>query len=297
MLRRLFPDDAHFKIHSPLPMVSHLADEGAANHVRLSASQGEPGVNLFVYGRDAFETWQEKFPARQTKESFEAISRRHGTSGSVFARQGKAAINGGAFHNDVVCVGTRTCLLFHELAFEDKDATLEAIRRAADGLFTPDFVEIASKDLPFTDAVKSYLFNSQLLEVPGEDRLTLLAPTETEDNAHAHAAAQALTQGNGPIGRVHYVDVRQSMRNGGGPACLRLRVSLTPEELAAANPAQRLTPDLQTTLNAWADRYYRDSLLPRDLMDPSLIKEVREALDVLTQILDLGGNFYPFQRV
>ncbi|HWU15518.1 MAG TPA: N-succinylarginine dihydrolase, partial [Caulobacter sp.] len=49
-------------------------------------------------------------------------------------------------------------------------------------------------------------------------------------------------------------------------------------------------------LNAWAERRYRDRLAPADLADPSLIVESREALDELTAILDLGGDFYPFQR-
>jgi succinylarginine dihydrolase len=145
-------------------------------------------------------------------------------------------------------------------------------------------------------AIKSYLFNSQLLAVPGEDRLLLLAPAETRETPAAHAAAQALAASNGPIGRVEYVDVRQSMRNGGGPACLRLRVVLTDDELAAANPAQRFDAALEAKLSDWADRRYRDHLLPPDLADPRLAVESREALDELTGILDLGSGFYPFQR-
>jgi succinylarginine dihydrolase len=295
-LRRLFPDEMRFAVHDPLPAQSHFADEGAANHVRLCAEHGEPGVNLFVWGREAFERWDGRYPARQTREAFEAIERRHGAARGVFARQAKAAIDAGAFHNDVVCVGTRACLLFHERAFEDRAAMEEGVRRAADGLFEPVFVEISEADLPMDDLVKSYLFNSQLLALPGEDRLVLLAPGETRDNPRAHAAAQALASSNGPIGRVEYVDVRQSMRNGGGPACLRLRVVLTDAELAATNPAQRFDAGLHERLNAWAERHYRDRLAPADLTDPALIVESRQALDELTAILDLGGDFYPFQR-
>jgi GNAT superfamily N-acetyltransferase len=283
-------------VHDPLPAQPHFADEGAANHVRLCADHGEAGVNLFVWGREAWERWDGRYPARQTREAFEAVERRHGAARGVFARQGRAAINGGAFHNDVVCVGTRQCLLFHERAFEDRAAMETEVRRAADGLFEPAFVEISEADLPMDDLVKSYLFNSQLLVLPGEDRLVLLAPGETRDNPRAHAAAQALASSNGPIGRVEYVDVRQSMRNGGGPACLRLRVVLTDAELAATNPAQRFDAALHQRLNAWAERRYRDRLAPADLADPSLIVESREALDELTAILDLGGDFYPFQR-
>lgn len=295
-LRRLFPDQGRFAVHDPLPAQPHFADEGAANHVRLCADHGEAGVNLFVWGREAWERWEGRYPARQTREAFEAVERRHGAARGVFARQARAAIDGGAFHNDVVCVGTRQCLLFHERAFEDRAAMEVDVRRAADGLFEPAFVEISEADLPMDDLVRSYLFNSQLLVLPGEDRLLLLAPGETRDNPRAHAVAQALAGSNGPIGRVEYVDVRQSMRNGGGPACLRLRVVLTEAELAATNPAQRFDADLHGRLNAWAERRYRDQLAPADLADPSLIVEGREALDDLTMILDLGGDFYPFQR-
>ncbi len=296
-LRALFPDPGQFVVHDPLPAVAHLSDEGAANHVRLCAEHGAPGVNLLVWGKDAFEPWPSfDFPARQTEQASQAIARRHGAHRPVFARQGKTAILGGAFHNDVVCVGTRQALLFHQSAFEDKQGTLNAIRRAADGLFEPAFLEISEADLPLAEAVKSYLFNSQLLVVPGEDRLVLLAPTETEANPRAHAAAQALAASNGPIGRVEYVDVRQSMANGGGPACLRLRVVMTDDQLEAANPAQRLDEGLHAALTVWASHWYRDRLLPADLADPALLLETQGALDELTSILALGSDFYDFQR-
>ena len=295
-LRRLFPDERRFAVHDPLPAQPHFADEGAANHVRLCAEHGEPGVNLFVWGREAWERWGGGFPARQTREAFEAVQRRHGAARAVYPRQAKAAIEGGAFHNDVVCVGTRECLFFHERAFEDRALMEREVRAAAAGLFEPVFVEVSEADLPMADLVASYLFNSQLLVVPGEDRLVLLAPAETRDNPRAHAVAESLAASNGPIGRVEYVDVRQSMRNGGGPACLRLRVVLTEDELDAANPAQRFTPGLHTTLADWVERRYRDRLTPADLADPLLLTESREALDELTRILDLGDDFYPFQR-
>lgn len=300
-LDALFPDTGRFAVHDALPSVAHLADEGAANHVRLCAEHGAPGVNLLVWGREAFEPWDGPYPARQTCEASQAVARRHGLLGrgasdAVLARQSRAAIAGGTFHNDVVCVGALETLFFHDLAFEDTAGTKDAIRRAAEGRFEPIFVEVASADLPLADAISSYLFNSMLIRVPGKDRLTLICPTETRDNARSHAVAQGLAASNGPIGRVEYVDVRQSMRNGGGPACLRLRVVLTEAELAAANPAMRLTDVLHARLSDWANRWYRDELRPADLADPALLDESRGALDELTTILQLGTDFYPFQR-
>lgn len=295
-LDALFPDPARFAVHDALPSVAHLADEGAANHVRLCAEHGGRGVNLLVWGREAFEAWDGAFPARQTREASEAIARRHEAGRPVLARQSRAAIAGGTFHNDVVCVGALDTLFFHQLAFEDTPGTQDAIRRAADGLFEPKFVEVSTADLPLADAISSYLFNSMLVQLPGDARLTLICPTETRDNPRSHAVAESLAASNGPIGRVEYVDVRQSMRNGGGPACLRLRVVLTEAEQAATNPAMRLTEELHGALSVWALRWYRDTLTARDLSDPALLDETRGALDELTDILNLGGDFYPFQR-
>lgn len=295
-LRRLFPDETRFAVHDPLPAAPHFADEGAANHVRLCGDHGEPGVNLFVWGREAWEQWQGRFPARQTLQAFEAVSRRHGAAGAVFARQSRAAIEAGVFHNDVVCVGAKACLFYHQAAFEDVVSLQADIRAAAAGRFEPQFVEVATADLPLDDAIRSYLFNSMLVALPGEDRLTLIAPGETRDTPRAKAAVDRAIASNGPIGRVEYVDVRQSMRNGGGPACLRLRVVLTDDELAATNPAQRFDATLHDRLTAWANAHYRDRLHPADLADPQLLVESRRALDELTGILDLGGGFYPFQR-
>ncbi len=294
-LEALFPDPARFAVHDALAPVAHLADEGAANHVRLCSDHGEPGVNLLVWGRDAFEAWEGPYPARQTRQASKAIARRHGASGVVLAQQSRAAIAGGTFHNDVVCVGALDTLFHHELAFEDTAATHDAIRAAANE-FEPVFVEVSSADLPLADAISSYLFNSMLVRLPGEDRLTLICPTETRDNPRAHDVAQSLTVSNGPIGSVEYVDVRQSMRNGGGPACLRLRVVLTAAELDAVYDPMRMNDELVAVLTAWVDRHYRDRLEPADLADPSLLVETREAMDSLAAILDLGGAFYPFQR-
>ena len=101
---------------------------------------------------------------------------------------------------------------------------------------------------------------------------------------------------NGPIGRVIYVDVRQSMRNGGGPACLRLRVAMN--ELQSQKLSARTIVDtgLFDDLTAWVERYYRETLTSDDLRDPGLLDEGRLALDKLTDIMRLGSDFYPFQR-
>ena len=289
-LATIFEAEDAFAIHAALPMHADFADEGAANHVRLGSAHGERGVELFVYGRDAGES-VDGFPARQTKLASESVARGHGLNGArtVMTRQSATAINAGAFHNDVVCVGTLDTLFFHEDAFENTEATLEDIRRAADGLFELKPVMVPSDQVPLEDAIKSYLFNSQLLHWPGEDRLVLLAPTETEENAKTRAYCEALVAGNGPIGRVQFVDVRQSMRNGGGPACLRLRVVMTAEERAACHQGVLLNDSKIDELQEVVRATYRDRLSATDLTDPAFAQECLTARERLLRVLDLGG--------
>lgn len=295
-LRAAFPGAI---VHDALPMQSTYSDEGAANHVRLCAEQGEAGVELFVYGRDALAGVADtKFPSRQTLQASQIIATRHKLSGArtVFAKQSSKVIDAGAFHNDVVCVGARQCLFYHEFAFDDTVETLAAISKAAEGLFTPQFVEVSNDEVPIKDAISAYLFNSMLVKIPGQERLTLIAPTETQENHHTKTYCDKLVSGNGPIGEVKYVDVRQSMRNGGGPACLRLRVVLTDAELATANPKMLLDDRLFVQLSDWVSKHYREDMAPDDLGDPNLMRESFAALDALTGIMGLGNYFYPFQR-
>ncbi|MEO0466660.1 MAG: N-succinylarginine dihydrolase [Pseudomonadota bacterium] len=264
------------------------SDEGAANHVRLCASHGDSGVELFVYGRLAGESTH-GFPARQTLESCQAIARGHGLRDqrTVFAQQSRTAIAAGAFHNDVVCVGCLDTLFFHEHAFEYTDVTLEALRRASDGLFDLKPVMVPDAEVPLADAISSYLFNSQLLQMPGEDRLVLVAPTETQETDSTRRYCEALVAGNGPIGRVQYVDVRQSMRNGGGPACLRLRVVLTPSELEAVHDGVVLDEAKIDRLQEVVRLTYRDALAPADLADPDFAVEAMEAYEAIMSALNL----------
>jgi len=298
-LRAAFTDESQVAVHGALPMQSTYSDEGAANHVRLCADHGGAGVEIFVYGRDglAAET-HTNFPARQTIQASQIIAKRHGLDGTrtVFAKQSAQVIDAGAFHNDVVCVGARQCLFYHEHAFENPDEVLGAVRRAAQGLFEPQFVAVSDSDVPIREAIKSYMFNSMLVQLPGRERLSLIAPTETQENAYTKAYCQSMASGNGPIGEVIYVDVRQSMRNGGGPACLRLRIVLTEAQKRGANPKMLLSAGLYDELCQWVSRHYREELAPDDLGDPALMDESYKALDALTQIMGLGSDFYPFQR-
>jgi succinylarginine dihydrolase len=289
VLKTIFADERYFVHHDPLPATTYFSDEGAANHTRLGAELGQHGIEIFTVSpsREAQPT---RFPGRQSPHASVAVRRLHQLSRVQFLTQDPAAIDAGAFHNDVVAVGHRNVLLFHERAWLGEEKVLEHLRTYVTGFRE---VRVHEADVPLADAVATYLFNSQLVTLPNGS-MALLAPMETRENERTHAFVQQLLT-DGVIAAAHFVDVRESMRNGGGPACLRLRVVLSDEELAATHPGVLLTDNVYEQLVAWVERNYRDALEPRDLADPKLLEESRRALDELTQILRLG-SLYDFQR-
>jgi succinylarginine dihydrolase len=296
VLRAIFADPRHFAVHDPLPAAPQLGDEGAANHTRLIAGTQVPGIELFVYGRTAFAAdalAPRRFAARQTREACEAVARRHGLAPerTLFAQQHPDAIDAGVFHNDVIAVGTDAVLFCHERAYVGQDALLATLRARLGAEFTP--IVVTEREVTLERAVSTYLFNSQLL-ARSAGGLLLVTPAECREDASVGALLERLTGGDGPIREVLTFDLRQSMQNGGGPACLRLRVTLTPEERAATGARVWLDDTLYDELTRWVERHYRDRLAPADLADPALLTESRRALDELSRLLGLP-NVYPFQ--
>jgi len=297
-LSMIFANRERFMVHAPLAHTPLLGDEGAANHNRLCANHGDPGLELFIYGRDALGPKSDlKFPGRQTRQASEAVARLHGldNANAVFHPQSATAINAGAFHNDVVCVSNENVLFFHEHAFDDPKALEDAMAAKAQALgFRPHFIMAPAKDVPLQDVISSYLFNSQLVTLP-DGKMALILPTQVEETPSTKAFVDSVLAGDNPIVQAHYLDLRQSMANGGGPACLRLRVVLDAAQQAAVHPGVIMTHDKVAVLEDWVRKHYREQLSGDDLGDPAFMNETRAALDELTQILDLP-NLYDFQR-
>lgn len=301
VLGAMFADSQHFAHHPALPAVSQFGDEGAANHTRFCKSYGAPGVEFFVFGRSAFDSRlpaPQRYPARQTLEASQAVARLHGLSaaGVVYAQQTPAVIDQGVFHNDVIAVGNGEVLFYHQDAFLNTEAMLGELQNKLarrGGNFQA--VCVPREAVTVDDAVRSYLFNSQLL-TRADGNMLLIVPEECRSNERVWAYLQQLASSDGPIREVKVFDLKQSMQNGGGPACLRLRVALTERELAAVNPGVIMTPALYQNLTGWVGKHYRDRLSDNDLGDPQLLIECRTALDELTQILRLGA-VYPFQLI
>jgi succinylarginine dihydrolase len=296
ILRAIFTDTQRFVVHDPLPAAPQFGDEGAANHTRFRISEDDRGIEFFVYGRYGYGPGPEplRFPARQTREASAAVARRHGLAPErvVFAQQNPPAIDAGVFHNDVIAVGHGNVLFCHELAYLEQHAVLTELAQRVGPAFTPVVVNNAEVNL--ADAVTTYLFNSQLLARRGGG-LVLVAPAECRETASVSSYLDRLVASGGPIREVMTFDLRQSMRNGGGPACLRLRVPLTQDERASIRANVFLDDALADALDAWIRRHYRDRLAPEDLADPALLDESRRALDEISQLLRLG-SVYPFQR-
>ncbi|WP_115765440.1 N-succinylarginine dihydrolase, partial [Pantoea agglomerans] len=295
LLRSIFRDDRHFAVHDALPQVAMFGDEGAANHNRLGGAYGERGVQLFVYGRDSSHEGKapQRYPARQTLEASEAVARLHQLSPEsvLYAQQNPAVIDQGVFHNDVIAVSNQQMLFCHQHAFVNQPELLAQLRSRVPGFVA---LEVPENRVSVKDAVETYLFNSQLLSRP-DGTMMLVLPEESRQHPGVWRYLCEQVEADTPLKALKVFDLRESMYNGGGPACLRLRVVLTPQEQQAVNPAVLMNDRLFSTLNNWVDRHYRDRLTQADLVDPQLLREGRDALDELTKLLDLG-NVYAFQQ-
>ena len=274
-LKMAFANDA-FAVHSAVPAA--FGDEGAANHMRLAPHHDEPGVEVFVYGVSGGP-----FPARQHVEASRAVARFHALAPeqTIFAAQSEDAIAAGAFHNDVVAVANGPVLFAHERAFADKATLVAAIKRRVAGF---EFVEVAEADVPLGDAIRAYLFNAQLVSLP-DGTMTLIAPTECRDTPSVARWIERHLASNGAIRRVDYVDVRQSMANGGGPACLRLRVACDP---ATVDPRFLVDEAKLDRLGKVIEAHWPEAIAVDALRDPALVASVVAARSAFLDALELG---------
>jgi succinylarginine dihydrolase len=287
-LRAVFADSEHFVVHDALPAGALFADEGAANHTRLETERGV--LHVFGWGRASHsKAGPRAFPARQTREASVACARLHGLREDqlLLLQQAPEGIDAGAFHSDVLCVGNQELLLMHELAFAGHPAS-ELRARLGSEL---QLVLASDRELPVRDAVHAYPFNSQLVSLP-EGGMAIVAPEESRTSKTASAFLERVLSEDNAVRAVHYVDVNGSMKNGGGPACLRLRVPLTSDEVAAISARVLLDDSLYVAARGWIEKHYRDRVAPADLGDPEFFEENRHALSELSGILGVPIDLY-----
>ncbi|MBT6842863.1 MAG: N-succinylarginine dihydrolase [Candidatus Melainabacteria bacterium] len=268
-----------------------LSDEGAANHTRLAPSHSKPGIDLFVYG---YSLENPKilapniFTARQALEASQTIIQNHGLDlqRTVLAQQSIKAIDAGVFHNDVISTGNLNLFLYHEYSFENQSQVIEELASKYKATTNEELVLIEVKDseISLKQAVSSYLFNSQIVSLD-DGSMLILAPIECKENKAVNQFLTKLIKVNNPISQIEYFDLRESMNNGGGPACLRLRVLVSDEELAAMNPHYLLNDELYGKLVTWVKKHYRDRLEPKDLLETGFYHGIEAAFDELESIL------------
>ena len=276
-LRIAFADERHFAVHDPVPAC--FGDEGAANHMRLTSAHGEPGLEIFVYGRSGGP-----FPARQHRQASAIIARRHGLDPDrvLFIEQNPQAIAAGAFHNDVVAVANEHVLLAHEHAFGNREAVYAAIRAKFPEV---EIVTVPASAVNLAEAVRSYLFNSQVVTLPEGD-MGLIVPTEAWDSPSVRRWLESALDGNGPLRRAIPVDVRQSMANGGGPACLRLRVVADP---ATVDPRFLLDEAKAAKIEGVIAHTWPEQIDPADLGSAALARTVAGARHALLEVVNLNA--------
>lgn len=301
LLKRIFSDRLYFKHHDPLLSCGHLGDEGAANHIRFCREHGGSGVHLFVYGNNnnKMERIPTKYPPRQSLHASQSIARLHNIfkNLSVFAQQHPEALNAGAFHNDVISMGNQNFFVMHELAFLDSKKVLQELQEKVQEYCNTELMVmmVPESRISLKTAIKTYLFNSQIVTFPDET-MAIIAPTECERERSTREYLEELQKHpDTPIRNIHYVNLEQSMKNGGGPGCLRIPVVMNQEELNATYPHVLFSDRLYERLVEWVNHHYRDRLSFEDFKDPKLIEETQTALDELTKILRFG-SFYSFQE-
>ncbi|MBV02519.1 MAG: succinylarginine dihydrolase [Citromicrobium sp.] len=274
-LKIAFGDQRHFAVHDAVP--SSFGDEGAANHMRFCDSHDAPGVEVFVYGRPGG-----RFPARQHEQASRAVARLHGLEPRrcVFIEQNPAAIEAGAFHNDVVAVANEKVLFTHDQAFADQIDAYEAIRAVFPDLHV---VEVPESQVSLEEAIRTYLFNAQLVTLPTGE-MALVVPSECQESASVWSWCERMLASNGPIRHVIPVDVRQSMANGGGPACLRLRVVADP---ATVDARFLLDEAKAERIEAVIAQMWPETIQPDEIGTEALAAKVIEAREALLAVLSL----------
>lgn len=289
LLMQLFRGVPDCAIHPPLPAASALGDEGAANQLRLCGSDDKAGVEIFVYGRaDDQEAAPRRFPARQTKLACEVLVRQHQLSeqASVLVQQNPAAIDAGVFHNDVIAMSNGNVLIYHEQAFLNTHAMLDELTQKL-RLAPLLAVEIKEEDFSLKEAVKSYFFNSQLLTLP-DGGMCIIAPAECREIVPARKMLERLVQQDtNPIAAVHYLDIRESMKNGGGPACLRLRVPMRRDYLSYLPEKCLYSDSLHAQLTAIIEGHYPETLTTADFLGKHFLRKNEEVFERLYQCLAL----------
>ena len=279
-------------VHDPLPGGAAMRDEGAANHMRLSAGTGA-GINIFVDG-DGDPAPKRRWP-RQSRAASESIARLHGLprENTFFFKQHPDAIDAGAFHNDVVAMSHENLLIHHQFAFTE-DASLAKLEQGYRRLTGQDLIriEVAGSQLSIEDAVKTYLFNSQIVSpaknddsrYKTSDKPVIICTSQVRDHAPARVLVDRWVA-EGIFAASEYVDLDQSMSGGGGPACLRLRVPMPEQEVGSIAAVSIWSESTDDRLRRAIEQHYTSELTIDELASEEFHVQARRAQNQIVKLL------------
>ena len=299
---KLIFSDTCFEVHKPALSISGYGDEGAANHLRISKTHEDKGFEIFVFGEsgfkeEAFAEYQKtSFIKRQALEVSKSVALSHklDRNNVFYLQQHPCAIDKGSFHNDIVSLSNENIFIAHEKAFVNRDVLNHVLEHLELEVKNFNYIEIPDKEIPLDDIISSYLLNSQLF-TNGEGEMQLILPAEVQNYENCMQWLDKLKQ-TSDVKLFDFVNIKQSMMNGGGPACLRLKLILNDEELESLNQNFLMNSERLESIKLLIEREYRDELCPDDLKDPNLLEESRRVLDELTQIFGTG-SIYEFQKL
>jgi len=278
-LARVFADDNFFALHQALPSHNRFSDEGAANHMRFHVEGENRGLNVFVYGNDPDNPGY--MQGRQSLWASKAICQLHALSSTQvwLQKQSKEAISRGIFHNDIISMNSHDLLVFHQQAYENHESLIEKL--TALGICC---VEIKAEEFSLEHALKTYFFNSEFIK--GKDGSQVLVMSEKcQHDAKVHAQLERIQTAYNKEIKTIYVDLDDSLKNGGGPACLRLRVQLNQEQFSAIPSKFLLTQNKLNALQEVVTRFYRESLSYEDVFTETFQLSLQPVYSRLEQVL------------
>lgn len=284
-LRYLFQDLDQFEVVQALPSVHPLRDEGAANAMRFWNPKNNRGMYVFVFGEgysqaknvshpEIARMLPKVHPSRQTALASQLVARRLGIGDtrSLFVQQLPKAIDAGVFHNDVIATSHEDFLLVHECAYVDQPNSLDRMadifRKQCHG--TLRTLVITEKELSLSEAVATYLFNSQIVTRKDGSWL-MLCPVECQESPTASQVLKRIQREEPRIGAIEFVSLRESMANGGGPACLRLRTYASEQEIDELPARTRIQDESLSFLEGVIASEYPETVQLEDFLDLDLV--------------------------
>ena len=253
--------------HHPSPFF----DEGAANMIRLSA--GGKGLYLFVSGSSDTK----RFKSRHDKRSWQRLVSQHQLDPDyvIYLTQHPDAIDAGVFHNDVISFGVDDLLVVHENAFVDQPNYCDTILERYFSCFGTDLtlIQIPDSILPLKDAVNSYFFNSQLVR-KDDNRYLLLVPSRCKGLPVMDYFVSIVAKKWESQLEIMVCDVEESIKNGGGPACLRNSMDVYDDPKLIFDDRYLFTLEKYDDFVRLVNQYYPSSLELNDFLSVSFLNDL-----------------------